>query len=313
MVTKKINRYKQNIKIRHVKNSKLRHILKTKHKKANIILKNKKLTLKNIMLTNKYSKNKTGKSCRYIKMPHIDTSIIESAHFLPPLKFIESDKQAINTEQMVLEQIKFYDDIEKKEKLSPKTDFYMFINHAWMKEQEIKIQYRKLYFTKLDSFRFVQNTVNLRIVNVATEYYKNNNTPLARKVENVINSMKFSNFTFDKIKPHIDDVITQHAKYVKNDDLIGYLAFINRNEIVSWGCPISWSMYQDEKDAVNTRSHITSPQLSFYDFDLYITPHANKKYTNEFRMNFSKKFCEFVQNLFDIMLGTGHGLKPEDV
>jgi hypothetical protein len=43
MVTKKINRYKQNIKIRHVKNSKLRHILKTKHKKANMILKNKKL------------------------------------------------------------------------------------------------------------------------------------------------------------------------------------------------------------------------------------------------------------------------------
>ena len=316
MITKKINRYKQNIKIRHVKKSKLRHILKTKHKKANMMLKNKKLTLKNIMLTNKYSKNKTGKSGksgRYIKMPQIDTSTIESAHFLPPLKYIETDKQAIDTEQMVLEQIKFYDDIEKKEKLSPKTDFYMFINHAWMKEQEIKIQYRKYYFVKLDNFRFMQNTVNMRVINLATEYYKNNNTPLAKKVENVINSMKYSNFTFDKIKPHIDDVITQHAKYVKNDDLIGYLAFINRNEIVSWGCPISWSMYQDEKDAVNTRSHIISPQLSFYDFDLYITPHANKKYTNEFRMNFSQKFCEFVQDLFDIMLGIGHGLKAEDV
>jgi predicted metalloendopeptidase len=311
-----IKKSKKNIK----KVTKLRNILKTKHiknikkiKNGATPHKNNKLTLKNIMFTNKYSKNRTGKTGKYIKMPEIDTTMIQSVHFLPPLKLIESDKQAIDTEQMVLEQIKFYDKIEKSEKLSPKTDFYMFINHAWMKEQEIKIQYKKFYFTKLDSFRFVQNTVNLRIISLATEYYKTNNTPLAKKVENVINSMKFSNFTFDKIKPHIDDVITQHTKYVKNDDLIGYLAFINRNEIVSWGCPISWSMYQDEKDATNTRSHITSPQLSFYDFDLYITPHANKKYTNEFRMEFNQKFCEFVQDLFDIMLGKGHGHKPEDV
>ena len=311
MATKKFIGYKKVNKIRHTKNGKLRHILKTKHKKANIFLKSKKRTSKDIMFTNKY-----GKSCRshnYIKMPKIDTSILESVHFLPPLKYIETDKQSIDTEKMVVEQIKFYDNIEKSENLSPKTDFYMFINHAWMKEQEIKIQYRKYYFVKLDSFRFVQNTVNMRVVNLAIEYYKNNNTPLAKKVENVINSMKYSNLTFNKIKPYIDDVIEQHAKYVKNDDLIGYLSHINRNEIVSWGCPISWSTYQDEKDAVNTRSHVTSPQLSFYDFDLYIKPHASKKYTNEFRIEFSLKFCEFVGKLFDKMLGKGHGHKPEDV
>ena len=30
-------------------------------------------------------------------------------------------------------------------------------------------------------------------------------------------------------------------------------------------------------------------------------------------MEFNQKFCEFVQDLFDIMLGKGHGHKPEDV
>lgn len=328
MVTKKLKSYKKVNKNQYIKNGRLRKILRTKQKKLHPNVKSKQsftpkasnsLTLKNIMATNKYSKNRTGKNgknsknSKYIKMPEIDTSMIQSVYFLPPLKIIESDKQAIDTEQMVLEQINFYDKIEKSEKLSPKTDFYMFINHAWMKEQEIKIQYKKYYFTKLDSFRFVQNTVNLRIISLATEYYKTNNTPLARKVENVMNSMKFSNFTFDKIKPHIDDVITQHAKYVKSDDLIGYLGFMNRNQIVSWGCPISWAMYQDEMDAENTKTHINSPQLSFYDFDLYITPNANKKYTPEFRMEFNTKFCKFVQDLFDLMLGKGHGHKPEDV
>lgn len=117
-----------------------------------------------------------------------------------------------------------------------------------------------------------------------------------------MNSMKFSNFTFDKIKPHIDDVIAQHAKYVKSDDLIGYLAFINRNEIVSWGCPISWSMYQDEKDAVNTRSHITSPQLSFYDFDLYITPNANKNILTNLEWNLIKNFANLSKTYSTLCL-----------
>ena len=215
-IIKKVKKLRKILKTKNIRNIRNVRNIKNGHSKSSTTpQKNNKLTLKNIMATNKYSKNrtgKTGKSSKYIKMPEIDTSMIQSVHFLPPLKLIESDKQAIDTEQMVLEQIKFYDKIEKSEKLSPKTDFYMFINHAWMKEQEIKIQYRKFYFTKLDSFRFVQNTVNLRIISLATEYYKTNNTPLAKKVENVINSMKFSNFTFDKIKPHIDDVITQHAK-----------------------------------------------------------------------------------------------------
>ena len=324
MVTKKYKKFKKVITNQKNKNGVLRNILKTKQKKLKPIVKDKPIvkskvdTLKSVMVTNKYSKNRTTKNgkttnSKYIKMPEIDTSIIQSIYFLPPLKNIDNDKQAIDTEKMVLEQINFYDKVEKSEKLSPKTDFYMFINHAWMKEQEIKIQYKKFYFTKLDSFRFVQNTVNIRIISLATEYYKKNNTPLAKKVENVMNSMKFSNFTYEKIKPHIDDVISQHAKYVRNNDLIGYLGFINRNQVVSWGCPISWAMYQDEKDAVNTRTHINSPQLSLYDFDLYITPNANKKYTDQFRLEFNKKFCEFVQDLFDLMLGKGHGHKPEDV
>ena len=225
MVIKKSKKFIKKLpKLRNILNKK--NIKNTKKGPSNARprpLKDKNLTLKNVMVTNKYSKNKSSKNSKYIKMPEIDTSMIQSVYFLPPLKLIESDKQAIDTEQMVLEQIKFYDKIEKSEKLSPKTDFYMFINHAWMKEQEIKIQYKKYYFTKLDSFRFVQNTVNLRIISLATEYYKNNNTPLAKKVENVMNSMKFSNFTYEKIKPHIYDFIQQNAKYIKNNYFIFYL------------------------------------------------------------------------------------------
>ena len=59
------------------------------------------------------SKNGKTANSKYIKMPEIDTSMIQSVYFLPPLKIIESDKQAIDTEKMVLEQIKFYDRLER--------------------------------------------------------------------------------------------------------------------------------------------------------------------------------------------------------
>ena len=127
MVTKKFKSYKKVIKNQNIKNAGLRNILKTKQKKLKPKLKltsttkdSSKITLKNIMATNKYSKNrssklgKIGKSSKYIKMPEIDTSMIQSIYFLPPLKYIESDKQAIDTEKMVLDQIDFYDKIESK-------------------------------------------------------------------------------------------------------------------------------------------------------------------------------------------------------
>ena len=114
MVTKKFNRYKKVNKNRNTKNRKLRNILKTKQKRGKVLLKNKKLTSKHVVFTNKY--DKTGKSHKYIKMPEIDTSVIQSEYFLPPLKYIETDKQSIDTEKMVVKQVNFYDKIEKSEK-----------------------------------------------------------------------------------------------------------------------------------------------------------------------------------------------------
>jgi predicted metalloendopeptidase len=155
--------------------------------------------------------------------------------------------------------------------------------------------------------------VNYRVVNLANEYCKNNNTTLSKKVKNVIDSMSLENLTFDKIKKHVNDVESEYKKYTGKDDLIGYLASINRCEIISWGCPISWDICQDEKDAVNLRSHIQSPELSFYDYDLYITGKDNNKYTKEFKEAFADKFCKFVMELYDKMLGDGHGLNPRHV
>ena len=262
---------------------------------------------------NKYERSKLYKNFKLIKMPYINTELIESKFLLYPLKNIQTNKESVNTELSLKEELLNIEKIEKENKLSPKKDFYTYVNYAWMKEKSIVMDYKNYYFVKLDNFRFVQNTVNYRVVNLAHEYCKNNNTALSKKVKNVIDSMTYKNLKFDKLKKYINDMQNEYEKYLGNDDLIGYLAAINRCEIISWGCPISWDITQDEKDAVHLRSHIQSPQLSFYDYDLYITGKDNNKYTKQFKENFADKFCEFVMGLYNKMLGEGHGLNPRHV
>ena len=278
--------------------------------------KNKGTIKKRIVIDERYNiyeNTKGSGSFKYIKMPYIETSKIDSSDLLSRLKNIETNKESINTEKSVVKLLDETDKLEKKNKLDPRKDFYTYVNYTWMKQQDIVLNYEKYYFIKLDSFRFVQNTVNYRVVQLAKEYSNNNTNATAKKVANIIKSMNHSNLTMDKLKPHINDVIKNYDSYVNNDDLIGYLAHINRCEIISWGCPISWSVYHDEKDAVNIRSHIQCPSLSFYDYDLYITGSESEKYTNKFREEFASKFCEFVESLYDTMLGKGHGLNPRDV
>jgi putative endopeptidase len=282
-------------------------------RKKNITNSKRKITTSKKIEFNKYEKSRVHKNFKLIKMPYINTNLVESKYLLWPLKNIHTNKESVDNEQSLLDEVVDVEKIQKEHKLSPKKDFYTYINYAWMKTQNIVMDYKNYYFIKLDTFRFVQNTVNYRVIRLANEYCANNNTPFSRKVKNVIDSMTYKNLDDNKVKKHVKTMENEYEEYIGKDDLIGYLASINRCEIISWGCPIVWDISQDEKDAVNLRSHIQSPQLSFYDYDLYITGSDNKKYTKEFKENFANKFCEFVADLYDKMLGEGHGLNPRHV
>ena len=282
-------------------------------RKKNITNSKRKISNTKKIEFNKYENTKVHKNFKLIKMPYINTKLVESKYLLWPLKNIHTNKESVDNEQSLLEEANDVEKIQKEFKLSPKKDYYTYINYAWMKAQNIVMDYKNYYFIKLDTFRFIQNTVNYRVIHLANEYCANNNTPFSRKVKNVIDSMTYKNLDDNKVVKHVKTMENEYEEYIGKDDLIGYLASINRCEIISWGCPIVWDISQDEKDAVNLRSHIQSPQLSFYDYDLYITGNDNKKYTKEFKENFANKFCEFVMNLYDKMLGEGHGLNPRHV
>jgi putative endopeptidase len=121
---------------------------------------------------------------------------------------------------------------------------------------------------------------------------------------------------------HLDDKEAEdQVKYttekidnaIATDNLYWLLAQINQNETISWGCPISWSVSKDSKHSAVYKSNISPPQLTVYDYMIYIEDDRDDAPTKQNKRLYKSKYLEFIRNLFDACLGKGHGMKPIDV
>jgi putative endopeptidase len=114
--------------------------------------------------------------------------------------------------------------------------------------------------------------------------------------------------------------------HIEEGNLTKFLAYVNKNEVVSWGCPIFWKMIADEKNPGIFVSHITSPIMGMFEYELLAQgasattsdedakskkkePDALSKY----RENYKKKRIENINIIFNKCLGSGNTLKGEDV
>ena len=245
------------------------------------------------------------------KNPH-DICINPDIIIQPIFKDAIIDKFNEDLEHHSVDRFKERNKTIKKMKLDPRRDFYTFINYEWIKKEELSFNKTPTYYIKYDSFRILQNKINYEMIDIVKDYIKNNNTPHAKKVRNIYESaLKSDHYV---MKENIKELKKTIEYYLKENDLIKFLAHINKNEMVSWGCPISWNMTHDEKDAVNIRHHIYAPELSYFDYDLYESEHIDTiKYSKEFKAKFNKEFLDFLGNLFLVCLGPDHGLNPQHV
>jgi putative endopeptidase len=102
-------------------------------------------------------------------------------------------------------------------------------------------------------------------------------------------------------------------KYIEDNDLYKLLGQINQNETISWGCPIVWNVMKDEKHSDTYRSNISQPQLTVYDYVIYIEDNTADQATQKYKRIFKSKFLDFVKKMFNACLGKGHGLRAKDV
>jgi putative endopeptidase len=202
-------------------------------------------------------------------------------------------------------------------KITPQNDFYTYINYRWLTTTELNaknLPKTQKYFVQIDDFRLTQHKVYQQLIDIVDDYTKNNHCKKANMIRNIYTSL----LTLDPkvAQDHIHVTVKEHDEKIKENDLWKFLAHINSNEIISWGCPIYWMLMADEKNSTTFKNYINVPELSLYNTDLYFSTEelpdelpADKQY----RLLVQKKFVEYVDNIFDACLGKNHGMSGKDV
>jgi predicted metalloendopeptidase len=195
-----------------------------------------------------------------------------------------------------------------------KDDFFTYVNYEWLKK--MKHNKVKNYFTRIDSFRTMQEKVYYQLIDIVKAYISEHSTHKATMIRNVYESfLHLDEFSCEKhwktIQKELNDIF-------ENKTCTDLLVYMNRNEIVSGFCPISFSIITDEKDSQINRCHITEPFLSYYNDDLYEDSKNDKgdkedKSDEEYKKKFNQRFETFVSTAFELAFGKDNGLNPQDV
>ena len=198
-----------------------------------------------------------------------------------------------------------------------KDDFYTYVNYDWLKEKEKKHKKMKKYYTRVDSFRTLQEKVYYQLIDIVKAYTSENSSHKSHMIQNVYES--FLNLDEDSCERHWAKIKQELEDTFKNKTCTDLLIHMNKNEIMAGFCPISFSIITDEKDSQINRCHINAPFLSYYNDELYENNDAaNDKSNNEdddYKKEFNKRFKAFVSTVFELAFGKDGGelFDPQDV
>jgi predicted metalloendopeptidase len=188
--------------------------------------------------------------------------------------------------------------------VTAQNDYFTFINYLWIMQQTKHVETNKKYYVQVDNFRMAQERVFHQLIDIAKE----SGTP---KVHNLVKSVLSLN------QKSIDDNIKRVTKnidhFIASGKLLEFLAYINHNEIVSWGSPIFWKIVPDPKNPRIYINQITSPIMAMFEYELLVNSGSTSKETSDYTKFYKKKRIENISILFDTCLGKGHGLIGSDV
>jgi predicted metalloendopeptidase len=190
-------------------------------------------------------------------------------------------------------------------KESRRDDFYTYVNEGWLNKKEKELKKKLTYYVQVDDFRMVQEKVYYEIIDLVKEFIKKNKySKIANEIENVYNSIY--NTTKKVGYNHVNNIKNNIEYILKNGNMYQMLAYINKNEIYAWACPITWNILPDEKNVTKYISHLSRGELGIYDYTIYIDDKNDDKKTKEFKKQFKEKYFEFINKVFKTVLPNDH-------
>ena len=190
-------------------------------------------------------------------------------------------------------------------KIRPENDFYSFINERWMKD--FKVEENQKYIVQVDDFRLVQDKVYKELLQaVEKQIHVSPSTTFSQNMKHFYDSTDKYNFKKTKMLEHVNNYVS----YLKNNNsLWNLLGYINQNEIISFGCPLLWTLNPDDKEPDIYRCHLSGPTLSLIDINVYFEDGTNLEYKKKYKNN----FFQYLNSLFEFVFGKDHGHHIKDI
>jgi len=246
--------------------------------------------------------NKTKKSLNYKKSPNTYNQFENSL-------VIKKNKNS--DEDFEKRLIKAFHTPFAPSKINARNDFYDYINYSWISEQTEALKKKQKFYPQLDSFRVVQEKVYYELINIVKEYTKTNHSKKSLEIKNVYQS--FLTLNEKSTEKHVEKTLNAIDSYIEKNNLIEFLAYINKNEVVSWGCPLVWSVESDLKNSKIYRNYINAPELTLYDYTIYIEDNEDDQNTKRFKQTFKHRYLDFIKSMFKVCIGPNNDLNPHDV
>lgn len=190
----------------------------------------------------------------------------------------------------------------KEETALIKKNFYGYVNDTWIKEKEQEIAKNPHYYVQYDTFRVTQDKVYYQLIDYVKNYIKANpNSEKAIAIKNVYDSLRKD--TKKTVHMHAHNISQIVTNFFVKGDMYALLAYVNSNEIVSWGAPIVWTTQPDEKNVVKYVSHLAPVQLSLYDYMLYVDDASDDKEAVAYKKYVKSHYLTYIGETFKACLG----------
>jgi putative endopeptidase len=196
-------------------------------------------------------------------------------------------------------------------KYTPQDDYYTYINYQWLTSKQKELEKEQKFYVQVDSFRVTQENVYYELIELVKNYIKNNDSKRAQNVQQIYESLY--NLDEDAAQQAVNDTISTIDTIISQNDFYKLLAEFNKNEIISWGSPIVWNVLPNEMNSDVYTTLISAPQLSIYDYEIYIQDVEEDQEIHKYKKLFKKKYLDYINEIFDACLGKNHGLNATDV
>jgi len=270
-----------------------------------ILNNNNKTRKNNVNKSNKVNKVNKTEICNYETYKPFEEKLEE----LFKQNNSNFDSSNFNLEKSIIKDLK---KATNPSNVTPQNDYYSYINDRWI--ESYKTTDNLGYVVQIDDFRIVQDKVYRELSAIVIDYISNENTKQT-KLGKCMRKFYNSQITWNTNKQSFDDAqkYVDELDFLRKDksNLWKLLGNINKNELISFGSPILWSLNPDDKNPKIYKSYVGPGQLTLVDTNLYYDafPGDDMKYRNTYMSNYFK----YLHELFDHAFGKNHTYDVKDV